>query len=85
MVLGILELKLDEGRLFDIVSWNFKEWKVVHNFCEHDGGRIVILWNSLLASVQVMEKTPQTIQTSISCLISLKTFVSLLCMVCIQL
>ncbi|KAI5657391.1 hypothetical protein M9H77_26184 [Catharanthus roseus] len=73
-VLGILETKLDEGRLFDIVSWKFKEWKVVHNFREYDGGRIVIFWNPLLTLVQVKERTPQAIQTSISCLISLKTF-----------
>ncbi|KAI5650327.1 hypothetical protein M9H77_36332 [Catharanthus roseus] len=32
------------------MAWKFKEWKGAHNFCEHEGSRIVILWNPLHVS-----------------------------------
>lgn len=34
-VFGLLETKLEDGRLFDIMKWKYLNWKVVHNFYLH--------------------------------------------------
>ncbi|KAI5652780.1 hypothetical protein M9H77_29967 [Catharanthus roseus] len=71
---GLLETKLEEGKLFDIMKWKFREWKVMYNFNMHAAGRMVIIWNPRLASVDVTEVTSQAIYTSITCKIFLKNF-----------
>ncbi|KAI5681613.1 hypothetical protein M9H77_02841 [Catharanthus roseus] len=41
-VFALLEMKLEEGRLFDIMRWKFTDWKVAHKFFLHNVIHIVI-------------------------------------------
>lgn len=56
-VFALLETKLEEGKFFDIVTWNFKDWKVSHNLLLHNAGRIVLLWDPGKAQVDIIHMT----------------------------
>lgn len=65
-----METKLDYGRILDVVRWKFDCWKVIHNFEEHEGGRIVILSNPSLIKVDIMGMNAHLINTYVTCLVS---------------
>ncbi|KAI5681853.1 hypothetical protein M9H77_03081 [Catharanthus roseus] len=73
-VFALLESKLDENKLFDIMRWKFKYWKVAHNFNLHEGGRILILWNPLLVSLDVLDVNIQVMHVLITCKVTSKNF-----------
>ncbi|KAI5665828.1 hypothetical protein M9H77_15681 [Catharanthus roseus] len=54
------------GKLFDIVKWNFAQWKVVHNFEEHEAGRMIIFWNPIMVEVQTMGLHDQVIHLQVT-------------------
>lgn len=62
----MFETKLEEGRLLDIIKWKFKDWNVVHNFNLDEDGLILILWNPLLVSMNVLNATSQVMHVSIT-------------------
>ncbi|KAI5653386.1 hypothetical protein M9H77_30573 [Catharanthus roseus] len=65
-----------EGRLFDIMKWKFKDWNAVHNFNLHERGLILIIWNPLLVSIDVLHFTSQVMYVSITCKVTSKTFLA---------
>lgn len=71
---ALLETKLEENRLLEVMQWNFTSWKGVHNFEEHEAGRIAILWNPQLIEVTVMGIHDQVIHLCVTCKVSSKTF-----------
>lgn len=42
-IFALLEKKLDDERLFDIIRYKFSDWKVVHNIFLHHAGRIAVI------------------------------------------
>ncbi|KAI5663501.1 hypothetical protein M9H77_22824 [Catharanthus roseus] len=71
------ETKLEEGKLFDIVTCKFNDWKVSHNFHLDEAGRIVLLWDPSRSHMDVMDMNSQAIHSCITCKVSLwKFFVS---------
>ncbi|KAI5669035.1 hypothetical protein M9H77_18888 [Catharanthus roseus] len=57
---ALLETKLDDGRIFDVMRWKFNKWKVMHNFDEHE--------------VQCTGVHDQVIHSHVTCLVSSKSF-----------
>ena len=44
VVMGILETKLKQQRVRDIVKYKFRSWATCDNFQHHSNGRILIIW-----------------------------------------
>lgn len=60
VVFGLMEMRLEDGRLFEIMKWRFKDWKEVHNFHLHDVGRMV-LFGIRSVHLEVLGVTAQVI------------------------
>ncbi|KAI5682027.1 hypothetical protein M9H77_03255 [Catharanthus roseus] len=71
---AVMETKLEVRKLFDIVKWNFAQWKVVHNFEEHEAGRMIVFWNPIMVEVQTMGLHDQVIHLQVTCKISRQVF-----------
>lgn len=69
-IFALLETKLDDGKLLDIVQLKFSCWKVVHNCEEHEGGRIVVFWDPVRVLISQLSKTDQVIHLLITCLVT---------------
>lgn len=72
-VFGLLETKLEEGRLFDIMRWQFQNWHVVHNFHLHKAGRMAIIWNPALFHLDLLYTDPQVIHVRLRCVVTTTT------------
>lgn len=71
---ALLETKLDDGRLLEIVQLKFPQWRVLHNFDEHLGGRIVVFWNPVDLLVELVGADEQVLNTHVTCLVTKRKF-----------
>lgn len=73
-LLALMETKLEDGKLFEIMQLHFAKWKVAHNFDEHEAGRMLILWNPELLEMEMVGIHDQVMHLKVTCKISARTF-----------
>ncbi|XP_022870493.1 uncharacterized protein LOC111389759 [Olea europaea var. sylvestris] len=65
--MAILETKFEDRKLMRIMRNKFVGFMQVNNFCTHQAGRILILWNPSKFLLNVMEVHPQIIHVKATC------------------
>lgn len=73
-ICGLMECKVEEARVEDIMRLKFHGWKQCNNFALHQPGRILILWNPSKVDATVVDMNSQLIHLSITCKVSSQTF-----------
>ncbi|KAH1241661.1 putative ribonuclease H protein [Glycine max] len=71
-VMAVLETKLNETSVEEIMRRKFNDWHFTHNFASHNAGRILILWKQDKIHLSVLESNAQLIHCAIDCKITAK-------------
>lgn len=66
----LVETKLNEGKLANIMAKKFPGWDYEHNFAIHARGRIVIMWKAPKVEMEVLDLDPQYIHARLRCKVS---------------
>lgn len=66
-VMAILETKLDFNSVAPVMQKKFSGWLFSHNFQQHQGGRILIMWRPDQVNLSILDSQPQFIHCLIGC------------------
>ncbi|XP_028206366.1 uncharacterized protein LOC114389839 [Glycine soja] len=66
-VMDVLETKLNEASVEEIMRRKISDWHFTHNFASHNAGRILILWKQDKIHLSVLESNAQLIHCAIDC------------------
>lgn len=69
-IFGLLETKLNSSKVQHIMRTNFPGWSQVNNFHSHNGGRILVIWDSSKVQLEPMMVSPQAIHCLAKCKIT---------------
>lgn len=69
-LIGILETKINEDKLINIMRNKFSSWCQINNFDTHGGGRILVLWDPNKVNISVDNISPQVIHCQAQCRVS---------------
>lgn len=69
-IFGVLETKLKESNLGDMMKNKFGGWNYAHNFTHHPGGRIVVAWDPSRVVFNPMTITHQLLHGKLICLVN---------------
>lgn len=69
-IFGVLETKLKESNLGDMMKNKFGGWSYAHNFTHHPRGRIVVSWDPSRVVFNPMTITHQLLHGKLICLVN---------------
>ena len=72
--MGILETKLKQQRIREIVEHKFKSWVTCDNFWHHLNARILIIWKNDRVDLQILECLEQVIHCIVTCKVTNSKF-----------
>ncbi|XP_057950992.1 uncharacterized protein LOC131145824 [Malania oleifera] len=72
--MGILETKLTEDKLMEMMNRKARTWEQLNNFETHRGGRIAVIWNPKKIQVHWAQKSPQAVHCIGKCNVIGKKF-----------
>ncbi|XP_073295036.1 uncharacterized protein [Primulina huaijiensis] len=73
---GILESKLDEKALQNLMRVRFQGMRVFHNFMLNDKGQIMVLWYPSSVNIDLIDMSDQAVHVRVICLRTKFTFLA---------
>lgn len=74
VIMGILESKLKQQRMKDIVRKKFRRWRIADNFQNNPNGHILIIWKEDKVYLEILESSEQSIHCLATCKFSSNKF-----------
>ncbi|GFZ00592.1 eukaryotic translation initiation factor 4E [Actinidia rufa] len=74
VIMGILETKLKNQRMIEIVNKEFRCWQAADNLSHSPNGRILIIWKSDKVNLDILESNAQVIQCLATCISTSRKF-----------